>query len=97
MKKEYELVIVVRPIGKKEFENTIKKIETIITDNEDDIQKTERWGKRRIAYEIDGFKEVLYAFIAFKAEDKTVQKMEKNIKNTEEVMQHMIISKEVEF
>lgn len=93
--RKYELIIIVKPIGKKEFENTIHQIENIITDNGDDIERTERWGKRHIAYEIDGFNEALYAFIAFKAESKTVRKLEKFINDTEKVMQHMIISKEV--
>ena len=80
MKKEYEMVFIVKPIEKKQFEAAIKKIENIITDNGDDIKVTERWGKKHIAYQINGFNEGLFAFIVFQAEEKTVKKLEK-IKN----------------
>lgn len=46
MKKEYEMIFVVKTIEKKQFEKVIQKIENIITDNGDDIKVTERWGKK---------------------------------------------------
>lgn len=79
MKKEYEMVFIVKPIEKKQFEVAIQKIENIITDNGDDIKVTERWGKKHIA---------------FQAEDKTVKNLEKMINHTDEIIQHMIIRKE---
>lgn len=48
MKKEYEMVFIVKPIEKKQFEAAIQKIENIITDNGDDIKVTERWGKKKL-------------------------------------------------
>lgn len=96
MKKEYEMVFIVKPIEKKQFEVAIQKIENIITDNGDDIKVTERWGKTHIAYQINGFNEGLFAFIVFQAEDKTVKKLEKMINHTDEIIQHMIIRKEME-
>lgn len=48
MKKEYEMVFIVKPIEKKQFEVAIQKIENIITDNGDDIKVTERWGKKTL-------------------------------------------------
>ena len=81
---------------KKQFEAAIQKIENIITDNGDDIKVTERWGKKHIAYQINGFNEGLFAFIVFQAEEKTVKKLEKIINHTDEVIQHMIIRKEME-
>ena len=91
MKKEYEMVFIVKPIEKKQFEVAIQKIENIITDNGDDIKVTERWGKKHIAYQINGFNEGLFAFIVFQAEDKTVKNLEKMINHTDEIIQHMII------
>ena len=90
MKKEYEMVFIVKPIEKKQFEVAIQKIENIITDN------GERWGKKHIAYQINGFNEGLFAFIVFQAEDKTVKNLEKMINHTDEIIQHMIIRKEME-
>lgn len=48
MRKEYEMVFIVKPIEKKQFEVAIQKIENIITDNGDDIKVTERWGKNTL-------------------------------------------------
>lgn len=96
MKKEYEMIFVVKTIEKKQFEKVIQKIENIITENGDDIKVTERWGKKNIAYPINGFNEGLYTFIVFQAETETIKKLEKVINHTDEVIQHMIIRKEME-
>ena len=96
MRKEYEMVFIVKPIEKKQFEVAIQKIENIITDNGDDIKVTERWGKKNIAYPINGFNEGLFTFIVFQAETQTIKKLEKIINHTEEVIQHMTIRREME-
>ena len=96
MKKTYEMVFIVKTIEKKQFEVAIQKIENIITDNGDDIKVTERWGKKHITCQINGFNEGLFAYILFQAEDKTVKKLEHTINHTDEVIQHMIIRKEIE-
>ena len=64
MKKEYEMVFVVKPIEKKQFEVAIQKIENFITDNGDDIKVTERWGKKHIAYQINGLMKA-YLFLLY--------------------------------
>lgn len=51
---------------------------------------------KHIAYQINGFNEGLFAFIVFQAEEKTIRKLEKIINHTDEVIQHMIIKKEME-
>lgn len=43
-----------------------------------------------------GIKSVVVAFIIFQAEDKTVKNLEKMINHTDEIIQHMIIRKEME-
>ena len=94
MRKEYEMVFIVKPIEKKQFEVAIQKIENIITDNGDDIKVTERWGKKHIAYQINGFNEGLFAFIVFQAEAAAVRELDRVMRITDEVLRHMIISKD---
>lgn len=94
--KEYEMIFVVKPIEKKQFEKVIQKIENIITDNGGDIKVTERWGKKSIAYPIKGFNEGLFTFTVFQTETQTIKKLEKVINHTDEVIQHMIIRREME-
>lgn len=94
--KEYEMIFIVKPIEKKQFEKVIQKTENIITDNGGDIKVTERWGKKSIAYPINGFNEGLFIFIVFQAETQTIKNLEKVINHTDEVIQHMIIRREME-
>ena len=94
--KEYEMIFIVKPIEKKQFEKVIQKIENIITDNGGDIKVTKRWGKKSIAFPINGFNEGLFTFIVFQTETQTIKKLEKAINHTDEIIQHMIIRKEME-
>ena len=59
----------------------------------DTVEKTDRWGKKRLAYEIDDIAEGLYVLVTFSAEPKTVKELDRVMKITDEILRHMIIRK----
>ena len=93
MKKAYEIMYIVKPIEEEAFEAIVAKFENLITANGGNVEKTDRWGKRRLAYEIQDLQEGLYVLMAFEAEAATVKELDRVMKITDEVMRHMIIKK----
>jgi len=92
--KAYELVYIIQP-GEEELINAIvAKFENLIKNNGGVIEKIDRWGKKRLAYEIKDFTEGYYVLVNFNAEPKTVQEIERVIKITDEVIRHLLIVKE---
>ena len=93
MKKAYEIMYIVKPIEEEAFEAIVAKFENLITANGGNVEKTDRWGKRRLAYEIQDLQEGLYVLMTFEAEAATVKELDRVMKITDEVMRHMIIRK----
>lgn len=90
----YEVMYIVKPVVEEEaFEAVVAKFESLITANGGTVEKTDRWGKKRLAYEIQDFTEGQYVLVTFSAEPKAVKELDRVMKITDEVMRHMVIKK----
>ncbi len=91
--KSYEVLYIVKPIDEDVYSATIEKIEKVIADNGGELVKTDNWGKKRLAYEVQDFNDGYYALTTFNAEPATVKELDRVMKITEEILRHMIIRK----
>ena len=92
--KSYEIMYIVKPYEDEKFEAVVEKFNTLITNNGGIIEKVDRWGKKRLAYEIQNLKEGLYVLVTFLAESKCVHELDRVMKiSTDEILRHMIIRK----
>lgn len=92
--KAYEIMYIVKPIADELFEALNNKFKTLIESNGGVIEKFERWGKKRLAYEMNGCNEGLYVLVAFEAESACVREVDRVLKITDDILRHMIIRKE---
>ena len=60
MKKTYEIMYIVKPIEEDAFKAVVAKFDTLISANGGKVEKTDCWGKRRLAYEIQDLNEGRY-------------------------------------
>ena len=58
------------------------------------VEKTDRWGKKHLAYLIQDLSEGYYVLVDFKAEPAAVKELDRVMKITDDVLRHMIIKKE---
>ena len=91
--KSYEIMYIVKPYEDEKFEAVVEKFNTLITNNGGVIEKTDRWGKKRLAYEMQGLNEGLYVLVTFIAEPAAVKELDRVMKITDEILRHMIIRK----
>ena len=92
--KSYEIMYIVKPYEDEKFEAVVERFNTLITNNGGIIEKVDRWGKKRLAYEIQNLKEGLYVLVTFLAESKCVHELDRVMKiSTDEILRHMIIRK----
>ena len=89
----YEVMFIMKPFEEEEAEATIAKFEKLITDNNGKLEKTDRWGKKRLAYEIDNFNDGLYVLITFNAVVECIKELDRVMRIDENVLRHMIIRK----
>ena len=91
--KDYEIMYVVKPVEDQKLESVVNKFNTLIEDNGGKVEKTDRWGKKRLAYEIQDFNEGLYVLVTFSAESACVKELDRVMKITDEILRHMLIRK----
>ena len=88
----YELVVIIRPdLDDEATEAVIEKVRSMIENNGGEIAKVDKWGKRRLAYEIDDLREGFYVVVNFKGEAAVAAELDRVLKITDTVLRHMIV------
>jgi small subunit ribosomal protein S6 len=72
----------------------MERSSNIITERKGVIAKAEKWGKRRLAYEIKKQKDGFYFYIDYAGDGSIVAEMERNFKIDDRVLKFMTITKE---
>lgn len=91
---KYEVMFIVKPAEEEAVEAVVAKFESLITSNGGTIDKVDRWGKRRLAYELKDFNEGVYFIFYFTAKPAVVAELERVMKITDEILRHMVIRQE---
>lgn len=91
----YEVVVVLgnRIEDDEVVEGHLNKFVNVLTENGAEVTKVDKWGKRRLAYKIDGNTEGYYAVIDFRAEEKATRALEHSLKLTEDVIRYLLVRK----
>lgn len=91
---KYEVMFIVKPAEEEAVNNVVTKFENLIKANGGQIEKIDRWGKRRLAYEIKDHTEGHYYLFYFAAEPKAIAELDRVMKITDEVLRHLIIKED---
>ena len=93
--KRYEVVAIVKAdLAEDDLTAIIERSQTIITDRKGVIAKVEKWGKRRLAYEINKQKDGFYFLIDFAGDGPIVDEIERNFKIDDRILKFMTVKKE---
>jgi small subunit ribosomal protein S6 len=86
----YETVFIAEPeISNDQADQLINKIKQAITANQGTLTGEDRWGRRRMAYAIQGHREGYYAVLSFSAEAGVVTAIEHLYNVTDSVFRHL--------
>lgn len=93
--KRYEVVVIVKAdLADDDLTAIIERSQTIITDRKGVIAKVDKWGKRRLAYEINKQKDGFYFLIDFAGDGPIVAEIERNFKIDDRILKFMTVKKE---
>lgn len=91
----YEALFVLRPDLEEEATNAaVEKFTSLIQQNKGTVEQVSRWGKKRMAYEIQDFREGFYVLILFQGEPETAKELDRVMRISDEVLRHLIIRRE---
>jgi small subunit ribosomal protein S6 len=96
MKREYEVVIVVRlDTDEATVNNTIEQVRNWIEAGAEDnkVQKVDRWGRRKLAYEIDKQREGYYVLYNAEMATRGLGELERNLNLNQQLLRYLIVRK----
>lgn len=89
--RRYELMLVIRPdVPDDKSQAVIDRVTRQITAAGGQIVKVAPWGRRRLAYPIDRFREGSYHIVLFAAPAGLLVELEHSLLITEEVIRHLL-------
>jgi small subunit ribosomal protein S6 len=90
--RSYECVFILRPdLDEERAGEVAEKFKSLVENHGGEVTKLEKWGKRRLAYEIAHTREGLYMIMHFNAAPEVAQELDRVLKITEDVLRHIIV------
>ena len=92
--RDYEVLYIVRAdLDDDKVQDIIKRVNTLIEKAGGSVERTNIWGKRKLAYEVKHQKEGAYVLQDFQIGPDHIPELEAALKITEEVLRHLIVRK----
>ena len=95
--KAYELLYVVDPSASDEVRAGVSaRIDAAITADGGQVDSIDNWGKRKLAYEIDGLSEGDYTLVNFHADPTQIAELDRVLRIADAVKRHMVVRRQEE-
>ena len=90
--RQYELMYIVLPeVGEQELADLHQQVEGIIARFGGTLDKTEAWGRRKLAYDIKRQREGTYVLDFITGPGEMVKELDRRLKVIDQVMRHLIV------
>ena len=93
--RKYELMYIIRPNMEDDAKKAlVARFEEILTSNGAEIVEAKEWGKRRLAYEINDFREGFYQIVKVNAETEAINEYTRLANISEDIIRHIATREE---
>lgn len=93
--RRYEVMYIVNSSVEEEKRTAlIETLGKIITDGDGKILKTDEWGMREFAYEIDHMNKGYYVVVTFEADDACLREYDRLMRINQSVVRYMIVQRD---
>ena len=90
--RKYEIIFVVRPdVPEEDVDKFITQMEGVVTATGGKLEKTEKMGRRRLAYRVGGQREGFYVRFSLEGSGDTVKEFERRLKVADSVMKFLSV------
>ena len=94
MLRDYEILYIVRPeLDDEQLQAAIATVDKLIESLGGATQKTDVWGRRRLAYEVRHLREGQYVLTDFQIDPARVPELEGTLKISDTVFRHLVVRK----
>jgi len=90
--KPYETMFVLKPdLEEEQINSLVERFSQVIATQGGTIDNVDRWGKRRLAYEVEGFREGYYVIIRFQGGPAVASELDRTFRITDSVLRQVIL------
>ena len=90
--RQYELVYILPPETTEQQAGELhEQIAAVVSKMHATIEKTENWGRRKLAYEIGHFKEGVYVLELINGSGELMKELDRRLKVIDQVVRHMVV------
>lgn len=88
----YEELFIVKPdVEEADYRQFITGLEELIASSGGAMEKTDVWGKRKLAYEVKGYAEGVYVLMVFSAPNNLVREIERRLRVADMVVKYLTV------
>jgi len=91
----YETGFLIAPnLSDEESEAFIQQMADVIAARNGKLVRTEKWGKRKLAYRLKKHTEASYVFLHYEAQPDAAQELARRLRQSESVLRYLTVRKE---
>ncbi len=95
--RQYETAFLISPkLEEEEMEKLIQKMAEVIKKSKGKMVNIEKWGKKRLAYPINGLEEAFYVFFHYQGETAIPLELERRFRQTETIIRYLTLREEIQ-
>ncbi|MDI3327763.1 MAG: 30S ribosomal protein S6 [Alicyclobacillaceae bacterium] len=90
--RNYEALYVLRPdLEEEATAETVQRFSELVSAQGGEIREVSPWGKRRLAYEIQGFRDGYYVLMKFASGPELPKELERVFRISEPVIRYIVV------
>ncbi len=93
--RNYESMFILKPeLEEEAIVAAVSRFEDVVKNGGGELVKTDRWGKRRLAYEVNNITEGHYVLMTFKSPSSVAQELDRVLRIQDDVVRQLVIKKD---
>ncbi|HNX94615.1 MAG TPA: 30S ribosomal protein S6 [Holophaga sp.] len=97
MMRRYETIFIASPLlTEEQVDDLVRAAEGIIAEQGGELLKTDKWGRKKLAYEIQKFSEGYYTLFELNAGPTLIAELERRFRNNDSVIKYLSVRLDVQ-
>ena len=90
--RRYETIFIASPtLTDEQSDELVKQFEGIIAEQGGELLKTDKWGRKKLAYEVQKFSEGYYTLFEMNAGPDLIAELERRFRNNDSVIKYLSV------
>ncbi|HVM12147.1 MAG TPA: 30S ribosomal protein S6 [Actinomycetota bacterium] len=92
--RDYEVMVIFDPdADQAAIDGVVSRATSLLAERGGEVESSETWGKRKLAYEIDHRSEGIYVLVKFRAEPGDLTELERVLTLADQVLRHKVVKR----